>query len=58
MSASSNMLSGSVKKQVSKCRSLELLDHGGNVFTGPAPFEVVELVNLTYFNVSWNGFEI
>ncbi|GFZ06935.1 leucine-rich repeat protein kinase family protein [Actinidia rufa] len=57
LSVRSNVLTGSVQEQVSGCRSLELLDLGTNLFSRLAPFELLGLTNLTYFNVSSNGFE-
>ncbi|KAK6158071.1 hypothetical protein DH2020_005385 [Rehmannia glutinosa] len=58
LSVRSNMISGSVNEKVSKCSSLELLDLGSNMFSGPPPFEVIGIAkNLTYFNISWNGFQ-
>ncbi|KAL0298230.1 UNVERIFIED_CONTAM: putative LRR receptor-like serine/threonine-protein kinase [Sesamum angustifolium] len=57
LSVRSNMLSGGVLEQVSKCGSLDLLDLGSNMFTGSAPFVVLGVPNLTYFNASWNQFQ-
>ena len=33
------------------------MDLGSNLFSGIAPFSVVEWTNMSYFNVSYNGFE-
>ena len=49
------MLSGSVQEQLSVCESLEHLDLGNNLFIGLAPFGVLGLRNLSYFNISDNG---
>ncbi|MED6167666.1 hypothetical protein PIB30_004883 [Stylosanthes scabra] len=55
LSLRSNALSGSVQGLISPCRSLKHLDFGSNMFRDLAPFSILELQNLTYFNVSYNS---
>ncbi|KAJ6347544.1 hypothetical protein OIU76_004093 [Salix suchowensis] len=57
MSLRSNVLTGSVLEEISKCQRLSYLDLGSNMFTGLAPFEILGLQNLSYFNVSHNAFQ-
>uniref|UniRef100_A0A3N7G6U7 Protein kinase domain-containing protein n=1 Tax=Populus trichocarpa TaxID=3694 RepID=A0A3N7G6U7_POPTR len=57
MSLRSNVLTGSVLEEVSKCQRLRFLDLGSNLFTGLAPFEILGSQNLSYFNVSHNAFQ-
>ncbi|KAF9685744.1 hypothetical protein SADUNF_Sadunf03G0085900 [Salix dunnii] len=57
MSLRSNVLTGSVLEEISKCQRLSFLDLGSNMFTGLAPFEILGLQNLSYFNVSHNAFQ-
>lgn len=54
----SNLFSGSsVEEEVLKCQSLVYLDLSTNKFTGLAPLGVLGFINVTYFNVSRNGFQ-
>ncbi|KAI9082709.1 hypothetical protein K1719_035283 [Acacia pycnantha] len=52
-----NALSGTEQDQIfSECHSLVYINLASNMFSGSAPFNILEMKNLTYFNISYNGF--